>query len=36
MSSFSVDEVGIDEVTQEICEQHTIIKFDYPRRRDGP
>jgi len=31
-----VDEVGIDEVTQEIREQQIVIKFDYPRGQDGP
>jgi hypothetical protein len=36
MSSSSVDEVGTDEVTQEINEQRIIIRFDYPREHDGP
>jgi len=31
MSSSSVDEVGIDEITQEIHEQRIVIRFDYPR-----
>jgi hypothetical protein len=36
MSSSSVDEVGTNEVTQEICEQRIVIRFDYPRGQDGP
>jgi hypothetical protein len=36
MSSSSTDEVGIDEVTQEIREQRIVIRFDYPRGQDGP
>jgi len=36
MSSFSTDEVAEDEVTQEIWEQQIVIRFDYPRRQDGP
>ncbi len=36
MSSSSTNEVVIDEVTHEIKEQYTIIKFDYPRKEDGP
>jgi len=36
MSSFSADEVGIDEVMQEIREQQIVIRFDYPRGQDGP
>jgi hypothetical protein len=35
MSSFSVNEIGIDEVTQEVHEQ-LVIRFDHPRRQDGP
>jgi hypothetical protein len=36
MSLSSADEVGIDEVTQEICEQQIVIRFDYSREQDGP
>jgi len=36
MSSFSVDEIGIDEVTQKVHEQQLAIRFDHPRRQDGP
>jgi hypothetical protein len=31
MSSSSADEVGTDEITQEIHEQQIVIRFDYPR-----
>jgi hypothetical protein len=31
MSSSSADEVGADEITQEIHERRVIIKFDYPK-----
>jgi hypothetical protein len=36
MSSSSADEVGTDEVTQEIRGQWIVIRFDYPRGQDGP
>jgi hypothetical protein len=36
MSSSCVDEVGTDEVTQEIHKQRIVIKFDYPKGHDGP
>jgi hypothetical protein len=36
MSSFSVDEIGIDEVTQKVHEQQLAIRFDHPRRQDEP
>jgi len=36
MSSSSANEVGIDEVMQEIHEQQIVIRFDYPRGQDGP
>jgi hypothetical protein len=36
MSSFNVDEIGIDEVTQEVHEQQLVIRFDHQRRQDGP
>ncbi len=36
MSLSSVDEVGTDDVTQEIRGQQLVIKFDYPRKQDGP
>jgi hypothetical protein len=36
MSSSSVNEVGTDEITQEIREQRIVIRFDYPRGQDGP
>jgi hypothetical protein len=36
MSSSSADEVGTDEITQEIREQRIVIRFDYPRGQDGP
>jgi hypothetical protein len=36
MSSSSVDEVVIDEVTQKIREQQIVIIFDSARRQDGP
>jgi hypothetical protein len=36
MSSSCVDEVGTDEVTQEIRKQRIVIRFDYPRGHDGP
>jgi hypothetical protein len=36
MSSSSAEEVGIEEVTQEIREQRIVIRFDYPRGQDGP
>ncbi len=32
MSSFNIDEVTTNEVTQEIWEQQIVIRFDYPRR----
>jgi hypothetical protein len=35
MSSSSVDEIGKDDVTQEIHEQQLVVEFDYPRRQDG-
>jgi hypothetical protein len=35
MSSSSTEEIGIDDVTQEILEQLLVVKFNYPRRRDG-
>jgi hypothetical protein len=36
MSSSSTNEIVVDEVTQEIWEHKIIIRFDYPRRQDGP
>jgi hypothetical protein len=36
MSSSSVDEIRIDDVTQEIREQQLVVRFDYPRRHNGP
>jgi hypothetical protein len=36
MSSSSVDEIGVEELTQEIREQRIVIRFDYPRGQDGP
>jgi hypothetical protein len=36
MSSSNVDEIGKDDVTQEIHEQQLVVRFDYPRRQDGP
>jgi hypothetical protein len=36
MSSSSADEVGTDEIMQEIHEQQIVIRFDYPRGQDGP
>jgi hypothetical protein len=36
MSSSNADDVGIDEVMQEIHEQRIVIRFYYPRRQDGP
>jgi hypothetical protein len=36
MSSSSAEEVGIEELTQEIREQRIIIGFNYPRGQDGP
>jgi hypothetical protein len=36
MSSSNADEVGVKELTQEICERRIIIRFDYPRGQDGP
>jgi len=36
MSSSSVDEVGVEELTQEIREQRIVIRFDHPRGQDGP
>jgi hypothetical protein len=36
MSSFSANEVGIEELTQEVREQRIVIRFDYPRGQDGP
>jgi hypothetical protein len=36
MSSSSADEVGIDEIMQEIREQRIVIRFDYPRGQDRP
>jgi hypothetical protein len=36
MSSSSAEEVGIEEVTQEVREQLIVIRFDYPRGQDGP
>jgi hypothetical protein len=35
MSSSSVNEDGIDDVTHEIHEQQLVVIFDYPRRQDG-
>jgi len=31
MSSSSVDEVGVEELTQHIHEQRIVLRFDYPR-----
>jgi hypothetical protein len=36
MSSSNADEVGVEELTQEIREQRIIIRFDYPKGQDGP
>jgi hypothetical protein len=36
MSSSSAEEVGIEELTQEIREQRTVIRFDYRGGQDGP
>jgi hypothetical protein len=36
MSSSSADEIGVEELTQEIREQQIVIRFDYPRGQDGP
>jgi hypothetical protein len=36
MSSSSAEEVGIEELMQEIREQWIVIRFDYPRGQDGP
>jgi hypothetical protein len=36
MSSFSVDEVGVEELTQEIHEQRIVLRFDYLKGQDGP
>jgi hypothetical protein len=36
MSSSSAEEVGIEELTQEIREQRIVIGFNYPRGQDGP
>jgi hypothetical protein len=36
MSSSSADEVGTDEIMQEIREQRIVIRFDYPKGQDGP
>jgi hypothetical protein len=36
MFSSSAEEVGIEEVTQEIREQRVVIRFDYLRGQDGP
>jgi len=36
MSSSNADEIGINDVTQEIHEQQLVVKFDYLGRQDGP
>jgi len=36
MSSSSADEVGEEELTQEIHEQRIVNRFDYLTRQDGP
>jgi len=36
MSSSSVDEVGEEELTQEIREQQIVNRFDYLTGQDGP
>jgi len=36
MSSSSVDEVGVEELTQEIHEQRIVLRFDYLKGQDGP
>jgi hypothetical protein len=36
MSSSSPDEVGVEELTQEIREQRIVIRFDYLKGQDGP
>jgi hypothetical protein len=36
MSSSSGDEIGINDVTQEIHKQQLVVRFDYPRRQVGP
>jgi hypothetical protein len=36
MSSFSVDEVGVEELTQEIHEQRIVLRFNYLKGQDGP
>jgi len=36
MSSSSADEVGVEELTQEIREQRIVTRFDCLRGQDGP
>ncbi len=36
MSSSNADEIGVDDVTQEIHEQQLVMTFDYSRRQDEP
>jgi hypothetical protein len=36
MSSSSAEEVGVEELTHEICEQRIVIRFDYLKAQDGP
>jgi hypothetical protein len=36
MSSSSGNEIGMNDITQEICEQQLVVRFDYPRRKNEP
>jgi hypothetical protein len=36
MSSFSAEEIGVKEVTQEICEQQIINRFNFLTGQNGP
>jgi len=36
MSSSNENEIGINDVTQEIHEHQLVVRFDYPRRQDRP
>ncbi len=34
MTSSRENEIGLNDITQEVHEQHLVVRFDYPRRQD--
>jgi len=32
MTSSRENEIGLNDITQEVHEQHLVVRFDYPRR----